>query len=766
MQARKAKKNFIFPRKIDILNEAVLFQDKLQIKEKNAKDNKFKKNYFLKYKEIQENSINEEDDYNSDIYNNSISKDEEFLIEFNDKEKYKTIQVNNYLKGKNNNTLNFNNKKKFLYNNFNQKFGSTTIDLNNNLNLKTIEDDDKRNDKNVNYLMNNINIFKMVHKDRKNMKLLNQMLSKDSKKQNLMIELKNIKYFITNKYSKKYVKKYKQKIENGITEKHAKVISQQLNGPYLRKNNISQNNSIKNLNKNIENYELKYIPCLKESVNHSQNISKIKAVTKSIFNGYSQIDTNVCDQKLNIATEKYDKDDNNINKNKKIIISSLNNLRKNDSAPKTNGCSYQKVNNYILNLKLYNICNNKQNNNIKIKSKSNSMINEYSSFDENNIINKENNVIKKYEKIPKNKIIKKRIIFEEEYIIDSNGNQKFLSVKRIADDNSKEISSNKRSFTSNNLLISSDNRNMKKNLEKYANKNNINNIFNRKNKRLEAKTVFCSPQICYENIFSPSNNLKKYNRRMPDIKSTKAKFLNNNKIKDKKDFPNSKSCIFKFDENIKFHQIDNYNNKNMNKNKTIRVVKQNNKNEESKKNINKSNKISYEKPMLSKRQLKETIENEKAITINNSRNYNGNNFININDLNSNKEKFISKNAHNEKINKKDDLYNTPIFECNKIYLPIQKISNISVRNNYKFHEIKSVSKEKPSDNRLLNLTNKNQYNHFHFEAQNKFKKIVCCTSVDNIKKDKRLYSKQDNSYNFQKNRVKKSYLNKYNNKIY
>ena len=154
------------------------------------------------------------------------------------------------------------------------------------------------------------------------------------------------------------------------------------------------------------------------------------------------------------------------------------------------------------------------------------------------------------------------------------------------------------------------------------------------------------------------------------------------------------------------------------------------------------------------------IENEKAITINNSRNYNGNNFININELNSNKEKYIFINTTNNEANKKDNLYSTTIFENKKIYLPLQKISNISARNNFKYHEIKSVSKEKVSDNRLLNLSNKNQNIHFYFENQNKFKKIFPSTSVDKIKKDKKLYSKFDNSDKFQKNHVKNDNLNK------
>ena len=783
MHATKSKNNFLFPRKIDILNEAVLFQDKLQFKEKNKKFNlkiyQKQNSYFLKDKEVQENSINEEDDYNLEIYNNSISKDQNFLKELNDDDKYKTIQVYNYFQKTNNNILNLNNRKKFL-NNTNQKFCSTSIEFNNNLNLRTLEESYKNTDTNINFLMNNLNIFKMVHKERKNRKLLNQILSKD-KSPKYMIELKNSKYFITNKYSKKYTKKYKQNIDNGIVKEHIKVISQQFNGPYLKKNKISQINPIKNTIKNVINKEFKYISNLKVNENYSQNISKIKALTNNLFNRYSQIDTNVCDQQLNFSKEKNDKDKNNNkdnnNKNKKIkIMTSLNDLKKNNFMLKNNGCTFQNENSYIFNLKFYNIYDNKQNNNIQLKSKSNSMINEYSNFDENYNIKNENNGKKKKEKLPKNKIIKKRIIFEEEYIIDSNGNQKFLCVKRVGEDNlkseksnnnSKEILANKRSFTSNNLLISSKNKSKKEQIKsEFSTKYINNNINNPKKRKLEAKTVFYSPQISYENIFSPSNNLTKPLSKISEIKNTKTKgWSNNTNIKDKKDYHNSKSCIFKFDENVKFHQIDNYINKNNNKNKIIKTLYQNDKreNEEKNKIINKCNKIK-EKP-ISKRQLKKTFENEKTITFNNSRNYNGNNFININDLNNNKEKYITNNTIRDKIIKKDNIYNTTIFENNKIYLPMHNLLNISDRNNFKYHEIKSISKDKTSDNRLLSFSNRSQNNHFYFESKNKLQKIVPCTSMDNIKPDKKLNSKYDYSHIFHKNNQRIN-ISKQNNNIY
>ena len=96
---------FIIPRKRSILNEQILFKDKLQIS-KNLSFCKRrslpKKNFFLKEKEIQENSITEEDDYNIDIYNKPIK--ETFLNEINNDNNdnaLKKIPIFNYFMGTN-----------------------------------------------------------------------------------------------------------------------------------------------------------------------------------------------------------------------------------------------------------------------------------------------------------------------------------------------------------------------------------------------------------------------------------------------------------------------------------------------------------------------------------------------------------------------------------------------------------------------------------------------------------------------------------------
>ena len=65
----------------------------------------------------------------------------------------------------------------------------------------------------------------------------------------------------------------------------------------------------------------------------------------------------------------------------------------------------------------------------------------YNTFDEKNSnITKisQKNSPKLEKKKSKKNIFKRRVIFEEEYIIDSNGNQRFLCVKRINDDDEKK----------------------------------------------------------------------------------------------------------------------------------------------------------------------------------------------------------------------------------------------------------------------------------------------------------------------------------------
>jgi len=241
---------FIIPRKRSILNEQVLFKDKLRIARNipsGMRRGLPKKNFFLKDKEIQENSITEEDDYNIDIYNKPIK--ETFLKEINNNDNndytFKKIPIFNYFKGTNKRRSKIYNQKNIYTNNYFKNYYSENAEnINSNLNLNlnhTFEERGKK-DHNTNLLMNNINMFK-IHEQR-----WDNNISYNNSQKNLFTNISKNDisnssrdmYHISNKFSRK-IKNFKinQKKEK-IIRAHTRRASKPLNGPYLRKNKISQ----------------------------------------------------------------------------------------------------------------------------------------------------------------------------------------------------------------------------------------------------------------------------------------------------------------------------------------------------------------------------------------------------------------------------------------------------------------------------------------------------------------------------------------------
>ena len=777
MLGRKTSQNqIIIPRDQSPFNEQILFKEKLQFEKKiifsHLDNGQEEKIILFKEKLIQGNAINEEDGYNLEVYNNSISKDKNFLTKDKNNNKFKTIPVYHYLNGLNKKKYKFNNHKKFSINNNYQNYSFNSIELNNNLNLNS-EENEKNIDDNTNNLINNINIFKMVINERRKYQLLNRMLLKENKSEKNIIEIKQNNNGVTNKFSKRFKKKISQNIDNGIIKKHAKVASQPFNGPYLRKNKMSSINPFKHPNKSISKSKSKSMININDDEIHSQNINKIKPETKNLYSRYSK--NNINEQKPNVTNKENDKINKKSSKLKINVNNSYNNIKK-KYLEKSNGCTCQKDNNYIFNLKFYNICNNNQNNNVKKKSKSNSLITEYNSkeniYEDSNTL-KENN--------PKNNIIKKRVIFEEEYIIDSNGNQKFLCVKRVGDSTHNEphnINLNKRNYTSNNILSNSKNLNAQKIIDyNYKNNNKIVNgkllRLKKKEKRLEAKTVFISPQMSYENVFYPSNNLAKSQINNSDKKDIKNEsFIPNNKIeennsklnnikiiKEVNNTSNNKSRIFKYYQNNNYHCVNNNNNNNNYYINTSNKPTSPNNNIENKEKIkyNKINRIQIinkEHPLNQRNQIKKKFEGEKSQTIKNSRNYNNPNFINIYEYN-NKEIYNLKSAANEKKDNKKYTYTTTNFDNNKIFFPPGKFSNNSQKSNYQFHEIKSTSRDKYSHN-IINSANKSHNNNFYFESENRRPQMIVCTSMDNIKKLRKNSNNFDEAQKYQiKDRLEK-----------
>ena len=238
---------FIIPRKRSFLNEQILFKDKLRITKNIPSDTRRglpKKNFFLRDKEIQENSITKEDDYNIDIYNKPIK--EIFLNEINNNSNndktFKKIPKFNFFIGTNKRRSKIYNQKNIYTNNYFKNYYCENAE-NINLNLKlnhTFEERGKK-DHNVNLLMNNINMFRKIHEQRWDNNIscnkIQKNLFMNISKNNISYSNREI-YHISNKFSRKS-KKVKQKNEK-IIAIHTRRASKPYNGPYLRKNKISQ----------------------------------------------------------------------------------------------------------------------------------------------------------------------------------------------------------------------------------------------------------------------------------------------------------------------------------------------------------------------------------------------------------------------------------------------------------------------------------------------------------------------------------------------
>ena len=326
---KKTQNQYIIPRNKSALNDQILIKEKLQLEntipKKNMENGLEERKLLFKEKIIQGNSINEEDGYNLEVYNSSIAKDKNFLnIKNKNNNKSKTIPICHYFDELNNKILKFNNHNQLTNIDNNQNYCSNSIELNNNVNLN-IEENENNFDENVYYLINNINNC------------------------------------ITHKFSKKFKKKHNKDTDNGIIKKHSKMASLPFNDPNLRKNKITLVNRDKNSNKSISKSKSNYMININDDEFHPNNISnfvKIKPETKNLYSRYAKNNLNNPETKLNTTNDIYDI----INKkNSKIKINTNNSCYdvKKKCLEKSNGCNFQNENdNYILNLKFYNLCNN------------------------------------------------------------------------------------------------------------------------------------------------------------------------------------------------------------------------------------------------------------------------------------------------------------------------------------------------------------------------------------------------------------------------
>ena len=699
---------------------------------------------FLNEYDIQNNSNLEEDDYNFNIYDKSISKNEIFLYnddaqeEFINK-RYNTISSFNSIKKNlsynNKNNLNNNNSSPVKINlNINNSFEEKSINY--TLEGNNLELINNNNDRNYKNLIKNINLFYLFHKSRvdvdfsrcnkNNLKKNGVYKSNGSILLNIDNQIRNDINFNKSKFSKINNKHYIKLNNRDYEQIHNK------NQSYYKVNYIHSHNNLSNKDK-ISNINCRSDKDFKFNINNNINFKMFDGYVMNPF--YNNILTETERELLfrnSILKNKFPIKKIDVNINHSDIYKNFNfnntkekkNFKNYFNLKKQKNVNYRKIN------PMFDKCSDRNKNKIK----------------DNNEVYQAQNI----DNIGHNKIIKKRIILEEEYMINPNGEKTLLSVKRIENKNNHIKTSH------SNVLdkyFKKENRLNIKNEKDFFNKNNklsfnnelFSNIFknNLRESGLYQKEYLRSieedtshmyinnnyPQLSTspnvqsikQNMISPSNNINKkikmvnnyYKKREENININtninnnniyKQKInsdLNKNELENKKKLFYTKINLLK-DKNIninnKIYSNNNINNFPRNNNLIRSHTDLGNNNnriamnyiEDKNRHINENNrKIIYGRIPL-KQQIPlinyhndEKNQNQNFIINNNQ---SCPNLVNIVFFNHKQKNDVNKNQN---INKYNEL--SKYFINKKDIIPEHTLSSRQMRNNYRFHEIKSVS---------------------------------------------------------------------------
>ena len=714
----KKKRN---PLQIEIPNKEITFCDTKKYIKYNIEDlNQTNSNNDMIFKK------NSEDYYESNVYNEPICKDKFFFGNKYYDKKPSLLKSNSELFNKNK-QLFF--KKNLISNYFEKNFemkSKLNLSFENN-NQKFILDNEKElnENKSENYinLRKIINLFSFICKKRKNEKEKlsseNNIFDYDSN------QIQNFQKKNSIKFSKRFYKNLTttENIKNSfpvhkrnITELYIDLEKGVPSNKIIRINNINNNISKKGGKKTIPrkiNYKMYDAYIMNSEFNESFEKEKKKILKGSHLNSSMR--------KINI----------NLNENsidKKIYL--------NKSKIKNHSINYSNPKKYKSDKGIKTIINNYMNR----------------ERDSNyNIIYK----AKKKEETGLHKIIKKRVILEEEYLVNTEGDEKLLSIRRLEDKNNNEKSNNSHFIKKN-----------------FIQEKTINNE-NPMNKKYKLNNSF------FASIFKDNSRKTVSNKRL-GIKVTddinKMSFIFNNHQKSKNYYKKTKNSI------TKPSLLRNTNNKLSSKNiakdlnklpiktdlkeKQIREQKINKEQNNKEKNIKKQ--LFYNRIYLNK--INKNNNNSK---MNMYQNHLRSNTKSINYLEDkisskceksnsiyNKISFSKKQPfmiyHNEEKNQTFYINNNQscsnmvniVFlnnEKNKKYKEIDRPNAVCglKRNNYKFHEIKSISIDNNNNisgiKSTRNYVNKNIINVSSYDdpIENKKNNYCIYSSMDNMN-DKRI----------------------------
>ena len=674
---------------IEIPNKEITFCDTKKFS-KYKINNIINQNY-LKNKRIKNNS---EDDYDSSVYNEQICKDKIFFGNKYFEKKHSIIKSSSEI-------FNFN-KKLFSKSRLISDYFEKNIKVNSMLNLsyenknqnfildyeKTLTKDKSENYKNLKKI---INLFSFVNKKRQN------KIQKNQEENNFLNLYPNNTNLTKNtgKFSRKKGNKNIYITENitKIYPQHNRYITEL----YIDLKKGVQKNKIIKLNKYNNISDL-----IKKVDRNNSNPRKINFKMTDDYVMRSEYNNLFENERKNISKGSY------LNKSMRKI-----NLNLNDSGFNKNvRLNRTKIKNHSI-----NYSNPKK---FKNEKKVKTIINDYMNMEKvenSNVINKE----KKKEIFGKQKIIKKRVILEEEYIINSEGDQKLLSIRRLEDENNNEETNITQSINKNFIkekIINNENPMNKKyklnnsffssifkdnsRMTVYNNRiginsidddNHISYIFNNnkfaKTNNKKPKYIETNPSL----IKKQNNKIKKEGNKLPiktslNNKQKQTKEQKSNKESNNKEHNINKKLFYNRIYINKFNKSNNNSKINLHQNqvKSSRISINNLDNKDkSKLEISKSiyDKISFSK----KRPFMIYHNEEKSQNFYINNNQNCSNMVNIVFLNNEKNK-----------NYKEKERPKPICGLK--------------RNEFKFHEIKSISIDNNNSGikSTRNLHNKNIMN--------------------------------------------------------
>ena len=382
----------------------------------------------------------------------------------------------------------------------------------------------------------------------------------------------------------------------------------------------------------------------------------------------------------------------------------------------------------------------------RIKSKyiMKKIINDYMNRENERISNMLHRESKRKER-GSHKIIKKRVVLEEEYIVNSEGDQRLLSVRRLDNENNET--------------------NNQKYMKKIVNKENINSSENSMKKNYKLNNSFLS------SIFKESSGRMKYTKRLDGINSlddeNRISYLYSNSKNTKRNIKNPKNIIKSIPS-----LIQNKNNKSSSK----ILKKQENKipiKTDLKEHKNKKRKINTKSTNKDKKLKKKLFFNRLYVNKFNKSNNNSKinfypNYINSNRTNNyledkgklnqeknisiyNKISFSKKQPfmiyHNEEKNQNFYINNNSqncanmvniVFlnnEKNKTIKESEMPKAVCGLKRNKIKEIKSISMD-INNNSFIKST-RNQYN-------KQVTKVASCDDISNKKNSFSIYSSMDN----------------------